>query len=173
MDASLLRAAISVFGTQLGFYRTYGLSAAMSLLAFENRLRGAVALLTTAQETAIALALVAAAADAAAPPETFYVWSNGAGWETRQPPFSIFPLEYQPSIAPSSLTIPVGGPSYFSYVQSTPSASWTIDHNLGRDPSVIAFGSDYKPISGTVTYFSPNQVVISFSQPVDGTAYLV
>lgn len=172
----LLDAVNATGSTLLGFFREY-LSAAMPFLVFEKRTRGLIPRLSPAHEAAIANALIAANAPAPAanaPAQaSFLTWSNGDGWRTSEPPFNIFPIPVSPVVAPSSLTLPDGPTTtYFSYVQATPSATWTITHNLGRNPSVNAFDTDDKPILGTVTYLSPNQVLVVFPAPIAGFAYL-
>ena len=101
-------------------------------------------------------------------------WSNGDGWRTSEPPFNEFPLPYVPVVSPSSTSIPAGpmGRPYVSFVQSTPSATWTIEHNLAGDPSVTAFNPDYEPIQGEVTYWTGLAVIV-FPAPIAGAAYLV
>lgn len=66
---------------------------------------------------------------------------------------------------------PVGSPAttYF-HTQSTPSATWTINHNLGFVPSTELFSSGGEEIDGEVTHTSNNQTVVKFITPVSGFA---
>lgn len=71
----------------------------------------------------------------------------------------------------SAITI---GSSYQYYVfnQNTPSATWTITHNLGRRPSVTVVDSAGTVVIGEVTYTSDNDLVVTFSAGFSGQAYL-
>jgi len=60
----------------------------------------------------------------------------------------------------------------FSYTQSSPSATWTIVHNLGRNPDVTVIDSSGSEIEGDVSYTNINQVVVSFTAAFSGTAEL-
>jgi hypothetical protein len=64
-----------------------------------------------------------------------------------------------------------GGASYV-HTQSTPSATWTINHNLGFIPSTELFNSGSVEIEGEVTHTSVNQTVVSFQTTVAGFARL-
>lgn len=59
-----------------------------------------------------------------------------------------------------------------SFTQTTPSATWTIVHNLGRFPSVTVVDSAGSEIHGAVLYVDSNNVTISFSAATAGSAYL-
>lgn len=65
-----------------------------------------------------------------------------------------------------------GGGSGFSFVQSTPSAIWTINHNLGRRPIVVSEDSANDVIMGNVHYIDNNTLTITFSGAVSGRADL-
>lgn len=62
-----------------------------------------------------------------------------------------------------------------NHVQSTPSDTWTINHDYETDPIVIVRDNDGRDITdgSDINYVSPTQVVISFSEPVAGEAYLL
>lgn len=66
-----------------------------------------------------------------------------------------------------------GTGSYFLFDQPTPIATWTIDHTLGRFPSVTVIGSDGFAIITDVEYPSTTRVVLTFAQPTSGKALLV
>jgi len=49
---------------------------------------------------------------------------------------------------------------------------WTINHGLGKYPSVDVLDGNGNELLGTVTWPTDNQVVITFSSPYNGKAYL-
>jgi len=60
----------------------------------------------------------------------------------------------------------------FVHAQPLPLSSWTVDHNLGAFPSVTTVDNSGQLMYGDVQFISANRVVISFTQPVVGFAYL-
>ena len=58
------------------------------------------------------------------------------------------------------------------FVQAIPLAVWTINHNTGQFPSVTVVDPAGNVVLANVQYVSSNQVVVSFSQPFAGKAYL-
>lgn len=66
----------------------------------------------------------------------------------------------------------VGGGNY-THIQSAPSATWTVVHNLGYHPGgVSVIDSAGTKVYGDVTHTSVNQLVINFSAGFSGKAYL-
>lgn len=67
-----------------------------------------------------------------------------------------------------------GDPSAASYihVQDTPSDTWTINHNLGRRPSVTIVDSADSVVFGNVKYESDDLITVTFSAATAGKAYL-
>jgi len=66
----------------------------------------------------------------------------------------------------------VSGGNY-THIQSTPSATWTVVHNLGYHPGgVSVIDSAGTKVYGDVTHSSVNQLVINFSAGFSGKAYL-
>lgn len=61
---------------------------------------------------------------------------------------------------------------HYIHTQSTPSATWTVTHNMGKNPSVSIVDSSGDEVEGEVTYVSTNQLIITFSAPFSGVAYL-
>jgi hypothetical protein len=61
---------------------------------------------------------------------------------------------------------------YFVFNQNSPSATWSITHNLGRRPSVTVVDSAGTVVIGEVTYTSDNALTIQFSAGFSGQAYL-
>lgn len=60
----------------------------------------------------------------------------------------------------------------YTHIQSVPSATWTITHNMNRYPAVVvvdAIGDDYY---ADVRYLSANQLRITCGGAMSGKAYL-
>lgn len=60
----------------------------------------------------------------------------------------------------------------YVFVQELPAYTWTIDHNLGYLPNVFIQDNSGVDIEGIVDNISSTQLIISFTSPVAGTAYL-
>jgi hypothetical protein len=58
------------------------------------------------------------------------------------------------------------------HTQASPSAVWTINHDLGGYPAVSIVDSARTVVFGEVTYQSTTQVVVNFSTAFSGYAYL-
>jgi len=56
--------------------------------------------------------------------------------------------------------------------QNSAADVWTIDHDLGKRPSVTVIDSAGDEVEGAVSYPSLARVVVRFSAPFSGTAYL-
>lgn len=61
----------------------------------------------------------------------------------------------------------------YVFTQSTPAATWTINHNLGHVPSVELFDSGSQEIEAEVSHPSVNTAVIVFAVPIAGFARLI
>lgn len=77
----------------------------------------------------------------------------------------------------SVITVGLQGPpgasaTTYTHTQSVPSATWSIEHNLGRHPSVSVVDSAGNVIYANVTYTSDNALVVTFSAAFGGKAYL-
>ena len=61
-----------------------------------------------------------------------------------------------------------------TYVHSQMSASdvWDITHNLNKRPGVTVIDSGDSVVMGDITYINDNRLVITFSAPFSGKAYL-
>lgn len=70
---------------------------------------------------------------------------------------------------------PQGNPAdvFYTHVQATPSAIWTINHNLGGEPTAVVLDSAGTQCEGTFSYPSKNQMVITFTGAFAGTAYVI
>ena len=58
------------------------------------------------------------------------------------------------------------------HTQDVPAAQWTINHNMGKFPSVTIVDSSNSEVIGEVSFTSNNQVVLTFSGAFSGKAYL-
>jgi hypothetical protein len=59
------------------------------------------------------------------------------------------------------------------HTQSSPSDTWTINHNLGYKPSVQTFSAGSRLMTGDVLHTSVNQTIVYFSSSVGGYARLI
>jgi len=62
---------------------------------------------------------------------------------------------------------------FYVHTQAVASAVWTINHNLGGQPTAVVLDSAGTQCEGTFSYPSINQMVITFSSPFTGTAYII
>jgi hypothetical protein len=77
------------------------------------------------------------------------------------------------STGQTGATGPAGtGAATYIWTQNTPSTVWTITHNMGNYPAVYTEDSAQGEIIGDVSYPDTNTVVVSFSTPEAGLAYL-
>lgn len=60
----------------------------------------------------------------------------------------------------------------FVHKQNTSSDTWTIVHNLNKFVSITVADSSGRVVEGDYKYISSNEVVLLFSSPFSGTAYL-
>lgn len=60
----------------------------------------------------------------------------------------------------------------YVFTTASPTATWTINHNLGFKPSVELFSSGSQEIDGDVVHTSSNQTVVSFNVAISGFARL-
>lgn len=72
------------------------------------------------------------------------------------------------SIWPTWLTVVAGGA--YHHIQSVPATTWTINHMLGRHPSVSVLDSGGSQVEVAVSHTSVNQVVLTLAYAVSGTA---
>jgi len=69
---------------------------------------------------------------------------------------------------------PKGDPgTAFEYIQSTPAAVWTINHNLGFKPAVELLDAGSQEIDGEVSHPSINQTVVTLNPASAGLARLI
>lgn len=65
-----------------------------------------------------------------------------------------------------------GGDKNFTFVQGVPSAVWTIQHNLGKFPSVTVVDTAGTEVEGEVRHIDNNSLVLEFSAGFAGQASL-
>lgn len=69
---------------------------------------------------------------------------------------------------------PMGPPgdTHYTHVQAVASDTWVIDHNLGKYPSVSVVDSANDEVEGSVNHVNPMRVILVFSAPFSGKAFL-
>lgn len=70
------------------------------------------------------------------------------------------------------LSVSETGDLSYHFQQATPSAVWTIVHNMGKYPSVMVVDSAGTVVEGAVEYLDANSLKVYFSAPFGGDAYL-
>lgn len=60
----------------------------------------------------------------------------------------------------------------YLHIESVPSTSWTIVHNLGKFPSVTVTDSANQEVEGQVDHISINELILTFSAAFSGQAFL-
>lgn len=74
---------------------------------------------------------------------------------------------------PPGIQGPIGPqPEAYVHQQVSASATWTINHNLGYNPSVEIMNAANREIDGDVYHININQTIVMFNVPVAGTARL-
>lgn len=68
--------------------------------------------------------------------------------------------------------VAAGGVASYTHHQTTPAATWVIDHHLGLIPSVFLLDDNGQVMFGEIQYPSDQTVLIVHSAPYTGTAYL-
>ena len=61
----------------------------------------------------------------------------------------------------------------YIHTQSSPSATWTVPHNLGRRPNVELRTVGGVVMLGQVTHVSDNLLTVSFAYAIAGTARMI
>ncbi len=60
----------------------------------------------------------------------------------------------------------------YEHVQAADNSVWTVTHNLGFYPSVTVFMSSGDVVEGAIEHQDTNNLTITFSVAISGTAYL-
>lgn len=61
----------------------------------------------------------------------------------------------------------------YVYTQGVPASTWHITHNLGTCPAVNVIDSSGRLVEGDMQFVDSNTLVVGFSAPFSGTAYLI
>lgn len=94
-----------------------------------------------------------------------------------QPPAGMSATNVQDALN-EILTILAAGASglsaagFYRHIQSTPSATWTINHELGFRPSVQVIDADGDDIDASIEHLDADTSVVSFITPIAGEAFL-
>lgn len=65
-----------------------------------------------------------------------------------------------------------GSDKHYAHTQASASTLWTINHSLGKYPSVTIFDSSGSEWVGEVTHTDTNTLTVAFSSAFGGVAYL-
>ena len=63
------------------------------------------------------------------------------------------------------------GDKTYVHNQETPSATWEVTHNLGKNPAITVVDSAGTVVEGQYSYIDENNVVLDFSGAFAGKAY--
>lgn len=63
-----------------------------------------------------------------------------------------------------------GSDAHYEHTQSVASATWTVNHGLGKKPAITIFDSSGDECEGAITHVSNNQATITFSAAFSGVA---
>lgn len=74
--------------------------------------------------------------------------------------------------ATPSFNLGSGAAARYIHTQAIASSTWTVNHGLGTNPNIVIVDSSNTHLFGDVTYVSNSQVILSFSVPFSGYAYL-
>jgi len=78
------------------------------------------------------------------------------------------------TVATVGLQGPAGSTTvFYTHTQNTPSAVWTINHNLNGNPTAVVMDSAGTMCEGAFSYPSLNQMVINFNSAFSGVAYII
>lgn len=64
-------------------------------------------------------------------------------------------------------------PEKYEHSQVIPETVWKIEHKMGRYPDIRVVDSIGREVEGAITYSSVDVVLLEFSIPISGTAYLI
>lgn len=73
-------------------------------------------------------------------------------------------------VAGPGLPVPTGDANYV-FTQSSPSDTWTVNHNLDKRCSVQVVGDDFKEVVADITWVSNNTVLVEFNTATTGYVY--
>jgi hypothetical protein len=61
----------------------------------------------------------------------------------------------------------------YTHTQAIASSTWTINHNLGFNPTAVVLDSAGTNCEGSFSYPTVNQMVITFNSAFTGIAYII
>lgn len=64
------------------------------------------------------------------------------------------------------------GDLHYKFTQGSAAAVWTIKHDLGKYPIPLVQDSANDEVEGDYEYLNSNEIVLTFSAPFSGVAYL-
>ena len=70
------------------------------------------------------------------------------------------------------VVVPVVTTTNLAFLFPTPSTEWTIDHGLGRFPTVTIVDTSGDVVFSNIQYVDNNNITIAFGYPTSGTVYL-
>lgn len=65
------------------------------------------------------------------------------------------------------------GGSVFIHEQAVASATWVINHNVGRPVAVVLFDEDGNVVQSDIEHGSINQATVTWSSPTSGSALIL
>ena len=68
-------------------------------------------------------------------------------------------------------TVNIVTDKHYHHLQTSPSKSWLVVHNLGKYPSVTVVDSAKSVVMGGIEYIDTNTAVLTFSSAFSGEAY--
>jgi len=80
--------------------------------------------------------------------------------------------EEQKAQARTNIGVTEGQDKTFIYEQLSASATWNIQHNLNKFPSVSVVDSAGSAVIGEISYENINSLILLFTAPFSGYAYL-
>lgn len=63
------------------------------------------------------------------------------------------------------------GDKHYAHDQMTPSASWTVTHNLGKFPAIMIVDSSGNVVEGNIQHVDTTQAILTFTSAFSGMAY--
>lgn len=72
--------------------------------------------------------------------------------------------------APAALLLAASGDKNYVHTQSTPSATWTVNHGLGKNPAVEVLTSAGDRVISGVNHVNTNTTVLTFASALSGRA---
>lgn len=86
--------------------------------------------------------------------------------------FCVHQLGFQTTSVNREFTTRIKTDQTLTFTQSAAATTWTINHFTGRYPSVTTVDGTGTVMMGTVKYLNNNQITVTFSSAVTGSAYL-